>query len=143
MDKQLVVQSIEAKGLWLCVDGVTRFLPFADYPWFSNASVAAVFKVERLGEEGLRWPDLDVDILMDSIFHPELYPLVSRVGPIDPSVMAAAIALYEGDEVRAIQWLHKPARSLGGISPIDYLDSPEHVQEVLDIIGRIEHGVFI
>lgn len=143
MDNQLAVLSIESQGLWLCLDGATHFLPFAEYPWFSNASIAAVFKVERLGEEGIRWPDLDVDIQMDSISHPERYPLVSRVRPAEPSVMAAAIALCEGDEVRAIQWLKQPARSLGGIRPIDYLDSPEHVQDVLDVIGRIEHGVLL
>lgn len=142
MDNQLAVLSIESQGLWLCVEGATHFLPFAEYPWFSNASVAAVFKVERQGDEGLRWPDLDVDIHMKSIFHPECYPLVSKVMPVNLSVLTAAIALYEGDVVRALQWLQEPARSLGGIRPVDYLDSPEHVQIVLDLIGRIEHGVF-
>ncbi|MBL0439806.1 DUF2384 domain-containing protein [Aeromonas caviae] len=30
---------------------------------------------------------------------------------------------------------------MGGTRPINYLDSPEHIQYVLDLIGRIERGV--
>lgn len=117
------------------------FLAFNDFPWFSAAPVAAVFNVEPWGCEGLRWPDLGVDLRMASIQHPELYPLISQVKPVIPAIMDAAVGLHDGDKFRALLWLQSPARALGGIRLIDYQDTPEHIQTVLDLIGRIEHGI--
>jgi hypothetical protein len=37
--------------------------------------------VQRPGPEHLYWPDLDVDVAVESIEHPERFPLVSRVRP--------------------------------------------------------------
>jgi len=70
-----------------------------DFPWFSAAPVSAVFNVEPWGCEGLRWPDLDVDLHMASIQNPELYPLISQVAPVLPAVMEVATAMYDGDDV--------------------------------------------
>ena len=53
------------------------FLPFEEFPWFKNATVQAILKVGFHGEDHLRWPDLDVDLTLESIRHPEKYPLVS------------------------------------------------------------------
>ncbi len=141
MDEQLAVLSIESRGLWLIVHGDKYFLSFTDFPWLSSASVAAVFNIEPFGRNGLRWPDLDVNLQMNCIQHTELYPQISQYEPVDQAVMDAAIALHDGDTGRALQWLLRPARALGGVRPIDHLDSPEHLQAVLDLIGRIEHGV--
>ncbi|WP_290434162.1 antitoxin Xre/MbcA/ParS toxin-binding domain-containing protein [Aeromonas caviae] len=141
MDQALEVLSIEPHGLWVCAYGKNLFLTFKDYPRFSAAPVEAVFNVEPWGCEGLRWPDLDVDLHMASIQNPELYPLISQVKPVVPAVMDAAMALHDGDASRALLWLQRPARALGGVRPVDYQDSPEHIQAVLDIIVRIEHGV--
>jgi hypothetical protein len=33
----------------------------------------------------LYWPDLDIDLAVDSLDHPERYPLVSRVSPERPA----------------------------------------------------------
>jgi hypothetical protein len=44
--------------------------------------------------EHLFWPDLDVDLAVDSIHHPERYPLVSRVEsnkPLQRSVGAGKV----------------------------------------------------
>ncbi len=32
------------------------------------------------GENGLRWPHLDVDLTLEMIKHPERFPLISREG---------------------------------------------------------------
>ncbi len=48
-----------------------------------------------------------------------------------------------GDEEKAHHWLYSPNYALGDVRPIDLLHSREGVQQVLDILGRIEHGVFI
>lgn len=53
-----------------------------------------------------------------------------------------AVALFEGDEKRAAQWFRTPKKALGGASPIEYADTEPGTEEVRDLIGRIEHGVF-
>ena len=57
-------------------------------------------------------------------------------------VIAAAVELFEGDRKAATGWLNQPLRALGYKTPALYMDSPERIQEVLDIIGRLEHGVW-
>lgn len=55
------------------------FVPFAEFPWFSQAPVSAILNVERPHAGHLYWPDLDVDLAEESIEHPERYPLVAKV----------------------------------------------------------------
>lgn len=73
------VTNISRRGFWLLVGEEELFLPFKDFPWFKTASVQAVLRVALCSREHLRWPDLDVDLTLDSIRHPEKYPLVSRL----------------------------------------------------------------
>jgi hypothetical protein len=40
--------------------------------------VDAILNLERPVPQHLRWPDLDVDLAVDSIEHPERYPLTSK-----------------------------------------------------------------
>lgn len=68
---------ITPHGLWLIVDDRERFLPFELFPWFGDASVKAILNVDRPHPHHLHWPDLDVDLHLDSIDDPESYPLVS------------------------------------------------------------------
>ena len=72
------VVSISKRGFWLQVQGDEHFLSFKLFPWFKDAKVAAVLKVKLLHHEHLYWPDLDVDLELESIKHPEKYPLTYR-----------------------------------------------------------------
>jgi hypothetical protein len=54
------------------------FVPFREFPWFKDASVAAITRVELPSPHHLYWPDLDVDLAVESIEDPEKYPLVSQ-----------------------------------------------------------------
>ncbi|MBW1797126.1 MAG: DUF2384 domain-containing protein, partial [Deltaproteobacteria bacterium] len=36
----------------------------------------------------------------------------------------------------------EPARALGGKTPLEYADTEPGAQEVDELLGRIEHGVF-
>ena len=56
-------------------------------------------------------------------------------------VLDAAISLHNGDFAMAMSWLHCPAKGLGGEIPMNILTTPSGVQAVVDLIGRIEHGV--
>jgi hypothetical protein len=46
--------------------------------WLKSAPVSAVFNVEEQGRHGLSWADLDIDLSMDRIRHPEKYPLIAK-----------------------------------------------------------------
>lgn len=54
------------------------FVPFSDFPWFSRGPVSAIVNVERPHSQHLYWPDLDVDLAIESIEHPERFPLISK-----------------------------------------------------------------
>jgi hypothetical protein len=62
----------------MLIDGRELFLPFAEFPWFKQATVEAILWLERPAPGHLYWPALDVDLAVDSIEHPERYPLTSR-----------------------------------------------------------------
>ncbi|MEA2373379.1 MAG: hypothetical protein QOH12_3773 [Solirubrobacteraceae bacterium] len=72
------VTNISQHGFWLLVDERELFLPFDEFPWFRRATVGAILRVERPRPTHLHWPDLDIDLTIDSIEHPERYPLVAE-----------------------------------------------------------------
>jgi hypothetical protein len=72
------VTNISKHGFWMLIGAEELFLPFKEFPWFKNATVQAILKVELHGEDHLHWPDLDVDLTLESIRHPGKYPLVSK-----------------------------------------------------------------
>ena len=47
-----------------------------------------------------------------------------------------------GDNDRARQWLKTPKRALAGVTPLEYADTEPGAEEVLNLLGRLEHGVF-
>ena len=72
------VTQISKDGIWLLIGEKESFLPFTNFPWFRDASVGAIHNVALLNESHLYWPDLDVDLAVESIEHPERFPLVAR-----------------------------------------------------------------
>ena len=72
------VTHISQHGFWLLLGGRELFLSFSDFPWFKDAPIAKLLKVEHPHEHHLYWPELDVDLAVDSIRHPEKYPLMAR-----------------------------------------------------------------
>jgi len=75
------VTNVSPHGFWLFLDDRERFVEFSKFPWFREASIAALCNVERPHPQHLHWPDLDVDLATESIDRPERFPLVSRVPP--------------------------------------------------------------
>ena len=75
------VLGISKHGFWLHVEGEEHFLSFKLFPWFKDSKVASVLIVKLLHREHLYWPDLDVDLELESIRHPEKYPLIYRPVP--------------------------------------------------------------
>jgi hypothetical protein len=75
---QVEVANVSPHGFWLFAGQRELFVAFQDFPWFRDATIAEIANVILSSPDHLRWPDLDVDLSVDSIEHPEIYPLVSR-----------------------------------------------------------------
>ena len=72
------VLNVSPHGFWLLVAGREHFLDFDLFPWFRKATLEQLFEVEVHHREHLHWPQLDVDLDVDRIEHPERYPLVAK-----------------------------------------------------------------
>ena len=55
--------------------------------------------------------------------------------------VAAAATNVLGSRDKAVRWLQKSNRELGGEVPVDLLDTDVGFQAVMDVLQRVEHGV--
>ena len=71
------ILNVSPHGVWILAKDKEHFLDYDQFPWFSEQPIAKIFNVELLHGHHLYWKDLDVDLDLDSIEHPEQYPLVA------------------------------------------------------------------
>ena len=90
------VTNVSAQGFWLVVADRELFVPFADFPWFRDASIGQILAVEHPSANHVYWPQLDVDLAAESIEHPERYPLVSRAPSARRTKPEGAQAVRDG-----------------------------------------------
>ena len=57
-------------------------------------------------------------------------------------VINAGITLFDGSKEKALSWLKSPSRGLNGIQPITMISTYAGTNEVMALIGRLEHGVY-
>lgn len=69
------VQNISNQGIWVLVNKQEFFMPFADFPWFLKATIEQIYTLEFFYGKHLHWPLLDIDIELESLRHPDSYPL--------------------------------------------------------------------
>jgi hypothetical protein len=69
------VTNIDARGLWLLMDDKEYYLPYDEFPWLVNATVRQITTIRCFPPDHLRWPELDVDLTLEMIEPPEMYPL--------------------------------------------------------------------
>ncbi|MBM4327993.1 MAG: DUF2442 domain-containing protein [Deltaproteobacteria bacterium] len=81
---EVEVTNISRHGLWILFGEEELFLSFDEFPWFKNAPLQAILSVQLQGREQLHWPDLDVDLTLDSIRHPDSYPLIYKAHSSEP-----------------------------------------------------------
>ena len=80
---EICVLMINAQGIMLSVLGHDYFLSHNRIPWMQDAPIRSVLNVQMSGPEAIEWPDFDVDLEIDSLRHPERYPLVIKRNPFD------------------------------------------------------------
>jgi len=73
------VTNVSKHGFWVLVHGEELFASFASFPWFRDAPVGQILNVELPSAQHLHWPDLDVDLAVESLKNPDAFPLVSGV----------------------------------------------------------------
>lgn len=71
------VTHVSRHGFWLLLDVEELLVPFAQFPWFRKATIDQLSDVQWPTPDHLYWPQLDVDLSVESIRNPEAFPLVS------------------------------------------------------------------
>ena len=80
------VLMINSQGVLLSVCGHDYFLSYNRVPWMRDASISEVLDVRMSGRNAIEWPLLDVDLEIDSLRHPERYPLLIRRNEFDNTI---------------------------------------------------------
>jgi hypothetical protein len=72
------VTNISSHGIWLLTRERELFIPYEEFPWFKEAPVGKILNVEEPTPGHFYWPELDVDLGIESIEHPERFPLKAK-----------------------------------------------------------------
>ena len=73
------ITSISAQGVWLLAGDRELFMSYEAFPWFKDVPIGKILDVEEPAPGHFYWPELDVDLRVESIEHPERFPLKSDV----------------------------------------------------------------
>lgn len=71
------VTHVSSHGIWLLVGDRELFMAYEEFPWFKDAPIGKVLNVEQPSTGHFHWLDLDVDLGIETIEHPERFPLKS------------------------------------------------------------------
>ena len=72
------VLSVMPTGIFISVIGKDYFISFDRLPWFQDAKLSDILKVSMFGRMGIKWDNLGVELEIESLEHPEKYPLVIK-----------------------------------------------------------------
>jgi hypothetical protein len=74
---EVEITNISSHGIWLFAHGKELLMSYDDFPWFRDVPVGKILNVEEPTPNHFYWPDLDVDLTVEIIEHPERFPLKS------------------------------------------------------------------
>ena len=69
------ITNISKHGVWLFAHNNEFFISYEDFPWFKQQTVEAILNVKEVSPGHFYWPDIDVDLTIEIIAHPERFPL--------------------------------------------------------------------
>ena len=72
------VTNVSTHGLWLLSGEEELFLSYEDFPWFKGVALGKILHVEEQIPGHFSWPELDVDLGLDTIKYPERFPLKAK-----------------------------------------------------------------
>ncbi len=71
------ITNISKHGFWLWANNKEYFLSFEDFPWFKEQPIQKIFNIVEVSPGHFYWPQLDIDLNIEIIEHPEKFPLVA------------------------------------------------------------------
>ena len=72
------ITNISSNGVWLLSGDREFFMSYDDFPWFKDVTISKILNVEEPTPGHFYWPDLDVDVGIETIEHPERFPFKSK-----------------------------------------------------------------
>ena len=75
---EVEVTQISIGGIWILIDDKEFFLPFEKFPRFRSATVGAIHNVQLVNKRNLHWPDLKIDLSVESIGKAEHVPQLAK-----------------------------------------------------------------
>ena len=72
------VTNVSKHCFWLLLGAEELAVPFESFPWFKKATIEQLADVQRPTDNHLYWPQLDIDLSVESIRNPAAFPLVSQ-----------------------------------------------------------------
>lgn len=72
------VTNVSRHGFWLLLDDQELLIPFDQFPWFKKSTIEQLTDVQWPSPDHLYWPQLDVDLSVESIRNPDAFPLMSK-----------------------------------------------------------------
>ncbi|MGH7875676.1 MAG: DUF2442 domain-containing protein [Candidatus Binatia bacterium] len=72
------ITHISNHGVWLLAGSQELFMSYDDFPWFKDVTVGKILSVEQPTPGHFYWPELDVDLTVEIIQHPERFPLKAK-----------------------------------------------------------------
>jgi len=70
------VTHISLGGIWVLVDDNEYFLPFEKYPDFREATVGQIHNVRIVNGVELEWPDLQLNLSIETFDQPNHVPML-------------------------------------------------------------------
>jgi len=74
---------IAPEGIVISLQGQDYFLSYNRVPWMKDATINEVLDVRMSGKNAIEWPKLDIDLEVESLRHPERYPLLIKRNELD------------------------------------------------------------
>ena len=79
------VTNVSGDCVWMLIDEEEEVtLSYSEFPWFKAATTQQIINVLRPTADHLYWPDLDIDLSVESIRHPERFPLLAKSTNLPP-----------------------------------------------------------
>jgi hypothetical protein len=73
------VTNISAHGIWMQCRDEELFLSFQDFPWFEGHGKQQIENVQEVSPDHFHWSELDIDLCLESIRHPDRFPLTAKL----------------------------------------------------------------
>lgn len=75
---EVEITHISSFGVWLLAYDKELFMSYEEFPWFKDQTVKSIINIEEQSFGHFYWPDIDIDLTLESIEHPERYPLKAK-----------------------------------------------------------------